>query len=152
MAKKHHTIPEMIEDFIAFSTVSLRCYINSFQNLCFQTDDDKKPEFKEHPVIVAQGYSKKEIWKYFIQIENALIELPEQTKFIEAVDILIRSYYVFNVDFPKNLSVFMNFIMMNVYDISIKSKYNAKRCKIEELHSRPRDFWRKIQKHINDMK
>lgn len=109
-------------------------------------DEDRKPEFKEHPIIVAQGSSKKAIWKYFLQIEDVLLELPQQTKFIGAFDYLLRSYYVFNVEFPKTISVFLNFLMVNVYEISVKSKYDQKKANIEDLHTRSREFLRKVQK------
>ncbi|KAL5278046.1 hypothetical protein ACFFRR_002970 [Megaselia abdita] len=127
-----YTIQEMMKEFITYSTM----------------DEDKKPEFKEHPIIVAQGSSKKAIWKYFIQIGDVLLELPHQTKCIRAVDYLLRCYYVFNIEFPKIISVFFNFIMVNIYDISIKSKYDPKKAKIEDLHSRSRDFLKKVQKYL----
>lgn len=105
--------------------------------------------FKEHPVIVAQGSTKTDIHRYYIQIEGVLIDLPAETKFIEAVDYLTRSYYVFNIEFPKILSVFMNFVMIHIYDITIKSKHNKKKSRIDDPYTRTKDFWRRIQQYIN---
>lgn len=119
---------------------------NQIYDSFLQMDEDKKLEFKEHPIIVAQGSSKKAVWKYFIQIGDNLLELPHQTKCIGAVDYLLRSYYVFNVEFPRILNVFFNFLMVNVYNISIKSKFDQKKAKIDDLHTRSRDFLRKVQK------
>ncbi|KAL5278039.1 hypothetical protein ACFFRR_002965 [Megaselia abdita] len=108
-------------------------------------DDDVTPEFKDHPIIVARGNSKKDIQKYFIQMESTLIDLPEKTEFIQAFDYLVRSYYVFNVDFPKELSVFMNFIITNVYRLHIKSKLNTGEVKIDDLPSQSKEFWERME-------
>ncbi|KAL5279104.1 hypothetical protein ACFFRR_003620 [Megaselia abdita] len=115
-------------------------------------EEDKKPEFKEHPILIAQGPRRSLILKYFLQIEDVLVELPVGTSFLKAFDYLMRSYYVFNVGFPKILSVFYNFIMMNVYDVHVKSKCDPKKSRIEDTLSRPREFLRKVLKCINDMK
>lgn len=80
------------------------------------------------------------------------MELPVGISFLQAFDYLMRSYYVFNVSFPKILLVFFNFIMMNVYDVHVKSKWDPKKQKIEDTLSRPREFLRKVMKCINDMK
>lgn len=81
-----------------------------------------------------------------------LLELPSGTVFSEAFEYLLKAYYVFNIAFPKVLTIFFNFIMMNVFDITVKSKADAKKNKIEDNLSRPRDFLRKILKCINDVK
>lgn len=80
------------------------------------------------------------------------MELPFGINFLQAFDYLMRSYYVFNVSFPKVLTVFFNFIMMHVYDVHVKSKCDPKKSKIEDTLSRPREFLRKVLKCINDMK
>ncbi|KAL5278212.1 hypothetical protein ACFFRR_003081 [Megaselia abdita] len=127
-----YTLPDMIQYFIQFSNIV----------------DGSPSETKDYPIIVAEAHSKKDIRKYYIQVQNALIKLPEKTQFVEAFDYLVKCYYVFNFDFPKVLSVFLNFIMINIYDINVKSRFDTKRSKIENLPTRSREFWRKIKKQI----
>lgn len=101
-----------------------------------------------HPILFAEGASKKTIDKYSIKIENSFLELPANIKFFEAFDYLIQSFYVFNTEFPKSLTVFYNFVVMNIYDIEAKSKYDQKKPKIDDFHMRPKDFLHKVQKYL----
>lgn len=98
--------------------------------------------------MVAQGPSKKVINKYFIKIEDSFLGLPESISFYEAFDYLIQSFYVFNMDFPRTLLVFYNFIMLNIYHIEAKSKYDQKKPKIDDFYMKPRDFLHKVQQYL----
>uniref|UniRef100_T1GQ96 Uncharacterized protein n=1 Tax=Megaselia scalaris TaxID=36166 RepID=T1GQ96_MEGSC len=119
---KCFTMEEMLDDFVQFQT----------------EDEDCKPEPKEHPMILAQGSSKADIDKYFLQIGEHLIEFPCSFTFTQAFDYLAKSYYVFNIAFPKKVTIFFHFIMKNIYDVHIKSSLYPKKNKIEDNFVRPR--------------
>lgn len=144
---------EMLDDFVQFQTVRVfKIFILKNTRIFFQEDEDCKPEPKEHPMILAQGSSKADIDKYFLQIGEHLIEFPCSFTFTQAFDYLAKSYYVFNIAFPKKVTIFFHFIMKNIYDVHIKSSLYPKKNKIEDNFVRPREFLRKILKCINDIK
>lgn len=74
--------------------------------------------------------------------------LPDNTSFFQAFDYLIQAYYVFNCDVPKILIVFFNFVMINIYEIETKSKYDPKKPNIEDNYMRPLDFLHKVQQYL----
>lgn len=68
--------------------------------------------------------------------------------FNQAFDNLLRTYYVLNIEFPKSISVFLNFIMVNIYEINVKSKIDTKRQKIESSNSSSSEFLCKVLERI----
>lgn len=59
--------------------------------------------------------------RYYMKVDNTAIPLSLASCFAEAVEQVLMSFFVFNVEFPANLRVFYTFIgfMMNVEGLKL---------------------------------
>lgn len=90
-----------------------------------------------HPYIIAEGDNKSAISQYHLCIERELIILPGNFTFIEAVDLLFKSHYVFGQHFADSLKTFWTFIAYYFYEIedagTITSRIKEISCKLDQI-------------------
>lgn len=68
---------------------------------------------------------KLHIAKLLVVIDGFVISF-EAADFKKAFDVVFKSYFVFDVSYPKGLETFFKFLEMEVYKITSKKTSNAK--------------------------
>ncbi|GAB0094183.1 uncharacterized protein DMENIID0001_094370 [Sergentomyia squamirostris] len=74
---------------------------------------NQKPEVAAKiPKILAQGTSKKDIRKYYLNVGTIYmgILIPTQDTFLDALDLYFKSFHVFKVEFLPRLSNLFDFV------------------------------------------
>lgn len=61
---------------------------------------------------------------YYLRVDNNLICLGEE--FLRAVEILVKLFYAFDLDYPQNLNEFYNFLASYILKVSQPSIENKK--------------------------
>lgn len=68
-----------------------------------------------------RGLSKTDPALFSIYVESMEIALDEGISFYEAFDYLIKSFYIFNFDFPSQIELVYTFIINYIYEIQYKA-------------------------------
>jgi hypothetical protein len=70
------------------------------------------------PFILATGTMEEPI-QYYVIIEKTMLEVG--TDFIHALDVLVSSFFTFNLQYPEHIKPFYLFLVEQVYEIKKKS-------------------------------
>lgn len=68
-----------------------------------------------YPYIIANGNTKKKITKFYIHIENQLIDLPPDYEFSKVIDFFVKCHMIFNQDSHAFLKPLLNFFNNFIY-------------------------------------
>ena len=87
----------------------------------FGKDLRKKTGVAKQPhIIFVEGPNT-----FFVGLDSHLVEMPAQAKISDAFDILFKSFYVFNAQYPKGLCFFYDFMDHEIYGVSKEKPYNT---------------------------
>uniref|UniRef100_A0A1B0DQC7 Uncharacterized protein n=1 Tax=Phlebotomus papatasi TaxID=29031 RepID=A0A1B0DQC7_PHLPP len=85
--------------------------------------DSVPPKVADKPKILAQGSSKKEVYRFYINVGTFLIET--QNTFIDALDLYFKSFHVFKIEPLPSLKNLFDFIDQIVLGISEKENCSS---------------------------
>lgn len=88
-----------------------------------------KEELFVYPKLLGCGEVRDEQLQYFLILDKEYIDVGKC--FLKAFDILYKSYYVFNVEYPKTLDIFYNFMDHIIYKVNT----GAARSSVEHLNT-----------------
>lgn len=97
--------------------------------------EDKIDSTKQGPpTMIAIESENPAIRKYKLSLEFITIDLPTGSSFFDSIDYLIKSFFVFNLQFPLMLNEFYTFIVCKIYNIK---QYDIPRFDGENDVSKP---------------
>lgn len=70
------------------------------------------------PYIIAVGDSKAYIFQYFIILDSQLMPLPGNSNFLNALDVVFKLHFIFNIKYDINLKSFWIFFQKYFYEIN----------------------------------
>ena len=73
-----------------------------------------KPGHLKQPFLIGSG-TPEEVFQYFVTIDECIIEVGNT--FNVALDILIASFFAFDLSYPDLIGPFFNFFTEQVYDV-----------------------------------
>lgn len=92
----------------------------------------KKKKESIQPFLLCVGEDVttiKEVYVYFDDVKFSF------TSFLRAVDICLKIFFVFNVQFPIEAVIFWSFIQTNFYEINATKSYSKVHVLLEQLRS-----------------
>lgn len=86
----------------------------------FQTGLPLNTNDMKVPLLIAEGENLQEITSYWLSVDGKIILLPEND-FPSAVDVYFKSFFVFDIAYPKCLENFLKFIESTFFELNVKN-------------------------------
>lgn len=78
--------------------------------------DSTRPANREL-YLIAEGESKADILTFWLYIDGKIIPIAYDNDSVEAVSTYFKSFYVFDISYPKGLENFLTFIQTTFFNI-----------------------------------
>jgi hypothetical protein len=104
----------------------------------YVTQRQAESEYKVQPYILATGNQQGQgVRKMWLVVDGKLMELHRNATPVTAMDLLIKSFFVFHLHFPLAWKNVLRFLQVHIFQIPLE---NQRWSKFSEVHLRLQNF------------
>ncbi|XP_026276302.2 uncharacterized protein LOC113205063 isoform X2 [Frankliniella occidentalis] len=137
-------LPTPVRSFEHERTMPLQASLSDFFNVIpvssdpnqYVTQRQAESEYKVQPHILATG-NQQGVRKMWLVVDSKLMELHRNATPVTAIDLLIKSFFVFHLHFPLAWKNVLRFLQVHIFQIPLE---NERWSKFSEVHLRLKHF------------